>query len=101
MEINLKIGGKSYHIPRVTLGDMVLLKQHFGLQHMSQLETGADDPQVIAGFVYLAYKQAHPEWEHERVLNETLDVDLDDLTDEAAAEPAPATDADPNPDAGE
>lgn len=92
MDANITIHGERYELGALTLGDMRLLRQHFGLRHMAAIADMTDDPELIAGLTYLAFKRRHPDWTHERLINEVEDLPLDALT---ADEPEPASE-DPN-----
>lgn len=92
MEANITIHGERYELGTLTLGDMRLLRKHFGLTHLADIADMTDDPELIAGLTYLAFKRRHPEWTHDRLINEVDELPLEALTDDA---PEAEVDGDP------
>lgn len=97
MEANITIAGERYEIGKLTLGDMRLLSKHFGIVDMTKLTELAGSPDLLAGMAYLGFMRKHPEWEHERLMNEVNDVVIEDLGDQEMDEPE--VEADPKSDA--
>lgn len=79
MHVNVKVGTDTHVIERITLGDVLLLKQHFGITSLGYIEDHLDDPAVIAGLVYIGMRRSNPSWEHARLMNEVQDVDIEAL----------------------
>lgn len=81
MKLNVKVGDEVHKIERLTLGDLLDLKKHFGIDELrgvaQRLENG--DPALLAGLTYIALRATHPTWEHARLMNEVQDIDSDFL----------------------
>ncbi|MDP2712095.1 MAG: hypothetical protein Q8O56_12840 [Solirubrobacteraceae bacterium] len=84
----IKIHGELHELPQLTLGQARLLREHFDIRDLSDMQPG--DPNVIAGLAYLCVARANLDWEHMRVMNYVDDLALD------AFEPADEVSADPN-----
>ena len=90
MDFQIKIKGRLYTIEKITMGDMRLLRKHFNVTDLAEMNFG--DPDVIAGLCYLALKYANPEWEHQRLVNFVDDLALDEVEQpEDEVEPDPKT----------
>lgn len=86
MKLNITIGGEVHKIERMTLGHLQDLANHFDLHDLTTLGERIADPRVLAGLTYVALKIAHPTWEHERLMNEVNDIDVEALGIENAVE---------------
>lgn len=50
-----QVGDKVYEVEKLTLGDARLLKRHYGLEDLSEFESG--DPDILAGILFLALRR--------------------------------------------
>lgn len=91
MVISLKIRGEVMSLERLTLGHARTLRAEFGVKNIAELDV--NDPDVLAGMVYLLVAETHPEWEPQRTMNYVNDIALDEVDavdDEPAADPTQA-----------
>jgi hypothetical protein len=68
-------------IDNLNLGEMRLLKQHFGVSDMREIENMEGDPDFIAGIYFLALRRKHPDWEDKRLMNSVNAITVSDLAD--------------------
>lgn len=76
--VRFTIDGEIYESGRATIGDLRLVKKHYGVVNLGAIDDG--DPDAIAGLLFLAVKHTKPEWEIKRVINfvdEVSDLDVE------------------------
>lgn len=95
-----KVADKTYELPRLTLGDAMVLRKHFALTDMSEFNPA--DPMHLAGCLFLCIRREHPKATHEVLMAELEAIDIADFkpaedepdptpaAEDAAAEDAPA-----------
>lgn len=71
----LKIEGRLYELPQLTLGQARILRKHFDVLDITEMNGG--DPSIIAGLAYLCISSANPDWEHARLMNYVDDLPID------------------------
>ena len=76
-DYRIKILGELHELDKLTLKEARLLREHFDVRDISKINPG--DPAVIAGMAYLCFRRAHPEWEHQRLMNYVDELTLDDF----------------------
>lgn len=86
MEFQIKVDEEVFHLPRVTMGDLMLLREHFGVKSMSELAAGGDDPMILAGLLYLAKKNANPEMTHKQLMRDIEAIDIESFGEVEAPE---------------
>lgn len=84
-----KAGDKQYELPKVTIGEARLLKRHFGLAQIEDLNP--TDPDHLAGLLFLCLRRESPGVPMEKLLAEVEDLDP------YAFEAVDAPDTDPTP----
>jgi hypothetical protein len=79
-----KVGDKQYELPKLTLGEARILKKHFGLMQLEDMNP--TDPDHLTGLLYLCLRREAPGATLEALLSRIDELDIEDF---AMAESAP------------
>ena len=86
-EARIKIDGKEYEVPTLTLGEQRAVKRVSGMvwsDLLPALESG--DPDAVVGFLFAVLKRAHPERSEASLVEQIERLTGDDFEDVEAEE---------------
>lgn len=91
MNYRIKIQGKVYEIKSLTMGEARILRQHFDVRDLTEINPG--DPFVMAGMAYLCFLREDPRLSHAQIMAKVDALDLSEdfaPVEDESADPTPA-----------